>query len=83
METQGTKPIAIKYQARVRRSIADHVSGKDGGQPPFHTFSPLMRRLATVDGRIHAAQKIVECLFTRPTFTDQGRVDRALTKEGH
>jgi len=34
--------------------IADHVCGKDGGQPPFHTLSPSIRRLATKHGRIYA-----------------------------
>jgi hypothetical protein len=28
--------------------IADYVSGKDGGQPPFHTLSPSIGRLAII-----------------------------------
>ncbi len=38
-------------------SVADHVSGKDGGKPAFHTLSPSIRRLAVKDGRIYAAEQ--------------------------
>ena len=41
-------------------AITDHVGGKDGSQSAFHALSPSLRRLATMGGRIHAAQKVVE-----------------------
>ncbi len=44
-----------------KAGIADHVCGKNGNQSSFQANSPLTWRLATMEGRIYAGRKILEC----------------------
>ena len=64
LSTQGLQALersrlVLSHEARV----ADHVSGKNGGQSAFQVLSPSPTRLTTKDRRIYGAEQDLNVRF--------------------